>query len=64
MIIGIRARLEVGLESSRFTHQATINLKGNRRTPDYVLSRSMIVGSKAIGVFGEVSLSWKYRSFN
>jgi plastocyanin len=61
IIVG-HGSLEVGEEASPFSHQATINLKGNRRTPDFAVSRSMILGSKAIGVFGELRLFGRPRN--
>lgn len=48
------ARMIIGTESRRFTHSVVITLTGRREDVPLVLS-SVIVGSKAIGVFGNVS---------
>ena len=45
----------IGEESSPFDHTVIITLTGVRGTPDYALSRRMNVGSKAMGIFGNVS---------
>ncbi len=44
----------VGTESSPFTHQLRLTLTGRRRDTPLVLARRLILGSKAIGVFGNV----------
>lgn len=45
----------IGEESSPFDHAVVITLTGVRGTPDYALSRRMNLGSKAMGIFGNVS---------
>lgn len=59
IIIGNNSRFIVGQEGSPFQHEATIYLKGSRQMPNLALSRNVIVGSKAIGVFGELHLIGK-----
>ena len=52
---GFNGRLVVGTEDSPFQHEAIITLTGRRGTPDLALARNMNLGSKALGVFGNVS---------
>ena len=53
-MIGPNSQLVVGEESSPFEHHVIITLTGVRGTPDLALSRRMNVGSKALGIFGNV----------
>ena len=50
------ARMIIGTEISPFTHTVVLTLTGRRQDTPLVLARSVVVGSKAIGVFGNVSL--------
>ena len=50
----------VGNGTNRYTHEATITLTGNRDSPSLALGRTMVVGAKALGIFGEVSLHSNY----
>lgn len=54
------ARLIIGTESSPFSHRIVITLTGRREDAPLVLANSVNVGSKAIGVFGNVSCSVEY----
>ena len=54
LVIGPNSKLVVGEEPSPFEHSVTITLTGVRGTPDFALSRRMNVGSKALGIFGNV----------
>ena len=56
LVTGFNGRLVVGTEDSPFQHKATITLTGRRGTPDLALARNMNLGSKALGVFGNVSI--------
>lgn len=49
------ARMIIGTEDSPFTHNVVVTLTGRREDNPLVLANSVIVGSKAIGVFGNVS---------
>lgn len=49
------ARLIIGTESSPFSHRVVITLTGQREDAPLVLANSVNMGSKAIGVFGNVS---------
>ena len=55
LVDGVNSKLVIGEESMPFDHNVIITLTGVRGTPDYALSRRMNVGSKAIGIFGNVS---------
>lgn len=55
LVDGVNSKLVIGEESSPFDHNVVITLTGVRGTPDYPLSRRMNVGSKAMGIFGNVS---------
>lgn len=44
----------MGEEEDPFKHQAIITLTGRRGEPDLALARTMNLGSKALGVFGNV----------
>ena len=55
LVHGANSKLVIGEESRPFDHHVIITLTGVRGTPDYALSRRMNVGSKAIGIFGNVS---------
>lgn len=50
------ARMVVGSENNPFTHNVVITLTGRREDIPLALANSVVVGSKAIGVFGNVSL--------
>ena len=54
---GFNGRLTVGEEGSPFQHKATITLTGRIGTPDLLLARDMNLGSKALGIFSNVSCS-------
>ena len=56
LIQGLNAHLIIGTPESRFTHKAVITLNGNRFSEEIILSRSMNLGSKALGIFGNASL--------
>ena len=51
------ARVIIGTENSPFSHHIVITLTGQREDAPLVLANSVNVGSKAIGVFGNVSYS-------
>lgn len=55
LVHGVNSKLIIGEETSPFRHTVIVTLTGVRGTPDYALSRRMNVGSKAIGIFGNVS---------
>jgi len=55
VINGVNSKLVIGEETEPFDHTAIITMTGVRGTPDYALSRRMNVGSKAMGIFGNVS---------
>ena len=54
LVHGPNAHLIIGTEASPFTHHVTLTLTGRREDDPLVLARSIIVGSKAIGIFGNV----------
>ena len=56
LIQGINAHLVIGTPQVPFQHNAIITLKGNRSSKVLVLSRTMNLGSKAIGIFGNLSI--------
>ncbi|KAI6655737.1 Fibrocystin-L-like [Oopsacas minuta] len=56
LIQGPNAHLIIGTAQSHFTHKAIITLTGNRYSEEVVLSRTMNLGSKALGIFGNASL--------
>ncbi len=55
LVHGPNAHLIIGTEMSPFTHQVTLTLTGRREDAILALARTVIVGSKAIGIFGNVS---------
>ena len=54
LIQGPNARLIIGTENSPFTHDVVLTLTGRRNDVDLPLTRTLNLGSKAIGVFGNV----------
>lgn len=46
--------MTIGTAESPFLNRVTITLTGRRRDIPLVLTRGLILGSKAIGVFGNV----------
>ena len=56
LIHGPNAHLIIGEAKSPFSHLATITLTGKRDDQPLFLSSSMRLGSKAIGVFGNVMM--------
>ena len=54
LIQGPNARLIIGTEASPFTHHVVLTLTGRRSDDDLPLTRRLNLGSKAIGVFGNV----------
>ena len=54
LVYGPNSRLIIGTEESPFTHQVTVTLTGRKEERPLVLARGIIVGSKAIGIFGNV----------
>lgn len=56
------ARVIIGTESRPFSHHVVITLTGRREDTPLVLANSVNVGSKAIGVFGNVSRSIEFQT--
>ena len=54
LIQGPNARLIIGTEASPFTHHVVLTLTGRRSDDDLPLTRTLNLGSKVIGVFGNV----------
>ena len=50
-------RLVVGYQDTPFTSKAVFNLHGNRSSPEVTFEPGPILGSKAIGVFGELIMT-------
>ena len=48
--------LTVGSQEEPYQHKAIITLTGKRGQPDVSFSKTMNLGSKALGIFGNVSL--------
>ena len=59
LIQGPNALLVIGTPQAPFQNKAIITLNGNRFSKELVLSRTMNLGSKAIGIFGNVSIYGK-----
>ena len=59
LIQGTNAHLVIGTPINPFQHKAIITLNGNRFSEELVLSRTMNLGSKAIGIFGNLSIYGK-----
>ena len=56
LIQGNNAHLIIGTSISPFQHRAVITLVGNRNSDEISLSRNINLGSKALGIFGNVSI--------
>lgn len=54
LIRGPNAHLIIGSEESPFTHRAVITLTGKRNDQPLSLSNTAQLGSKALGIFGNV----------
>ena len=54
LVQGSNAQLLIGSEDQPFQHNAVITLNGRRDDALVALAPTMILGSKAIGVFGNV----------
>ena len=55
LILGSNAALIIGTQQSPFLHNVQITLTGRRTDVPLALNNQLIVGSKAIGAFGNVS---------
>jgi len=54
LIQGPNAQLIIGTEDSPFSHNVVLTLTGRRNDLNLPLTRTLNLGSKAIGVFGNV----------
>ena len=54
-MLGSNAALIIGTQQSLFQHSLQITLTGLRTDKPMALNNEVIIGSKAIGVFGNVS---------
>ena len=55
IVLGSNAELIIGTQQSPFQHNLQITLTGLTTDKPMVLNNEVIIGSKAIGVFGNVS---------
>eukprot|EP00117_Sycon_ciliatum_P037364 scpid335/ scgid27970/ Fibrocystin-L; Polycystic kidney and hepatic disease 1-like protein 1 len=55
-IYGKNAKFFIGNKTHPYNHNATITLTGNRGIKSFALSRTMVVGAKAMAVFGKLYL--------